>query len=65
MEWYDYISNRYLFDTIGMLWTDYSLIIGFGASCIGMVVKMTRTKKDDEVWAFVKAKALAAIGKGK
>lgn len=55
MPWYEYISNTYIADTFAMLWRDYSIIIGFAGGVIGTIVKNTKTKRDDKVWAEFKA----------
>jgi len=55
MPWYEYISNAYVADTIRILWTDYSIAIGFVGTVIGFIVKQTKTKRDDKIWADFKA----------
>jgi len=59
MPWYEYISNANIADFIAMLWRDYSIIIGFAGTMIGFIVKHTKTKKDDRIWADFKAMVLA------
>jgi hypothetical protein len=59
MPWYEYISNAYIADLISLLWTNYSIAIGIVSGLIGIIVKHTKTKRDDKVWADIKRLVLA------
>jgi hypothetical protein len=58
MPWYEYLSNAYIADLISLLWTDYSLAIAAVSSLTGIIVKHTKTKRDDKIWADIKAAVL-------
>ncbi len=63
MEWYEYLTNAALMGYMGKAATEYTIACGAGIVALNIITKLTKTKKDDQAWAEVKARLMLLAGK--